>query len=240
MEPMKVRLRQHFPPMPTPKGRDALQQHWPFTWWADYDEEGWTLSVHLVEKNDAIVVDEIRVKPAEAVESSDPTRVYEPDSIPGHGLNGTMIRNFRFTPLIKSAIHELTRPPDSDEGIDFLDWADDLKSGGFDYTKVSSYTQNRRRGRPPLAEEELARMAYYYVDAIKEQVKAPLAYVSMKRYGTDEYVELIRQRIVKCRQRGFLTPAPGNGIAGGHLTPKANEIIKRLGLEDRHGIGDRV
>lgn len=238
MEHLNIRLRQQFPTGPSPTGRDSLRQHWPGTWWADVEENGWTFSVHLAEKQDTIVVDEIRVKPAEAIESSDPKLLYELNSIPALGLNGTMIRNFSFTQLIKAGIHVLTKPPDSNEVTDHLDWEDDLKSGGFDPAKVDSYTQNRRRGRPPLPDEELALVAYHYVEAIKKQVKAPRAYVSMKLYFTDEATELVGQRVDKCRKRGFLTPAPGKGVAGGHLTSKAIEVIERLKLGDRPEEGD--
>ena len=244
MEPMKVRLRQDFPPEP-PLGPDASiqqrrapEQHWPFISWFDYDEEGWTYSVHLVVKNDTIICDEIRVKPAEAVESSNPTLLYELSSIPNQGIASTMLHKFRFGQLIKAAIHKLTRPPDSPEGIDWYDWTEEMKAGGLDWAKFDSYTRNQRRGRPPLSEEELALVAYYYDKANREQVKALHAYVSLKLYDTNEFAELVRQRVDKCRKRGFLTEAPAKGVAGGHLTPKAIEVIKRLALEDRQEKGD--
>lgn len=234
---MEVRLIQEQPVEPR-KGRDSFADHYPGPWWAVTDMNDWTFSVHLAEKDDTIVVGEIRVKPAEAVESPDPTLRYEPDSIPGRGISATLIHDFNFGRLIKAGIHQFTTPPDSNEGIDHLHWAEGLKSGGFDSAKVDSYTRKQRRGRPPLPEEELARVAYYYAEAISQQVKALHAYVSLKLYDTNEFAELVRQRVDKCRKRGFLTEAPAKGIAGGHLTPKAIEVINRLALENRQEKGD--
>ena len=221
------------PPIPTGGGRAVFEWHakakGPL--WAYTEADDWTFAVYLGWKNDEVVAGELRVFPTPGIAWDNPTWSYDDTVIPGRGLSATPLKNFRYGELIAGAIRGITSPGSLEE-YDF--WEDLLRSGGFDPETVLAAPPKARRGRPQLHEKELLRVAYYYDQALTKGEKAPNTYVSKKLYETDEFADLIRQRVAKCRQRGFLSKAPAGGRAGGHLTPKAKEALARIRLEIAH------
>ena len=218
---MEVRIETR--PVPELTGRDRLQQYPPGQAWAVTETSNWTVAAYLAQKGDTFVVGEIRVYPTEAVESSDPTLLYETASIPGNGLTATLLHNFRFGEFVAAGIHKVVTPM-SDDMVDLLDWDDDLTSHGFDRKEITADSQKRRRGRPPLDDHELATVAYLYEKAIREQAKSPIKFVADAL--NDPNPDRVRQVVSKCRKRGFLTPPPAKGIAGGHITDKAIAVLR--------------
>ena len=174
------------------------------------------------------MVGELRVYPTAAADSSNPNLLYETASIPGNGLAATLLHDFRFGEFIAAGIHKVVSP-EIVEGVDLLFWHDDLESRGFDRKMFTSESHKRRRGRPPLDDQELAMVAYLYDKAVRQQAKAPIKFVTDAL--DDPNPDRVRQVVSKCRKRGFLTKALGKGIPGGRMTEKTVAILRQMKIE---------
>jgi len=222
---MDIEYEPSIPPMEPPQGRDKLRQHWGEAMWAKTEKSGWTFAVLLRQEGPQFVIQEFRVFPSGSTTFNDQPSSDVTKPIPSNGVTASVVRNFRYGTFKEEAVLGLVIPTSfSEEGS--LDWDDLLRSGGFDSEQVTPESGTARRGRPPLRDEELAKAAYYYDEAIREHAKSAIRYVASAL--EDPNPARISQVISKCRERGFLTPAPAKGIRGGHLTAKAREILRRM------------
>ena len=80
-----------------------------------------------------------------------------------------------------------------------------------------------RPGRRPLSEHELVAAAAAYLDAIKRGSARPVQDAAKRIRETPKR---LRDRLHKARTRGLLTTVMG-GVAGGTLTPRAKELLRR-------------
>jgi len=233
---MDIEYEPSIPPMDPPEGRDQLRQHWGEAMWAKSEDSGWIFAALLRQEGSQFVIQEFRVFPGGSATFNDQPSSDGASPIPNNGVTASVVRNFRYGQFKEEAIRGLAAPQSfSEEGA--LDWHDLLMSAGFEPEDVTPQTAKPGRGRPRLPDEELAQVAYHYDEAIREQVKAPISHVADAI--DDPNPDRVRQVVSKCRQRGFLTQAPAKGIPGGQITPKAIEIIKRLGVEKPQEEGDR-
>lgn len=80
-----------------------------------------------------------------------------------------------------------------------------------------------RPGRRPLSELELVAAATAYLDAIKRGSARPVQEAAKRIRETPER---LRDRLHRARTRGLLTTVKA-GAAGGTLTPRAKELLRR-------------
>jgi hypothetical protein len=78
-------------------------------------------------------------------------------------------------------------------------------------------------GRPGSEERTCAKWAAKYDDARKRDPHRPVALLVRENPG--DTAAAIRARLTRARKLGLLTEA-GAGKAGGHLTPKARQLLK--------------
>ncbi len=214
----------HDLPEPPSVGRAYLEWHRDATGplWAMADSNGWTFAAHFVWAETEFVVAELRVFPATDA-SDEPGWRQEDVDIPGRGLMANVVHDFPVGQLVRWATHRLTQPKSSNED-DVLEWADNLKWGGFSTAAVTSSPKRARRGRPPLDDLELAEVAFLYDAAIRSGEKAPIDFIAEQL--DDPNPDRIRNVVAKSRKRGFLTPAPAPGQMGGHATEKAFDVLR--------------
>lgn len=111
-----------------------------------------------------------------------------------------------------------------------MDWIDTLTSGGLDTAEMPRVKP--ARGRPPLPDEELARVALLYHGAMTEGVD-PISFI-INQTGLDPVLDRGRttQRVSKARKRGFLSPAPARGVKGGAITVNGLKVLQRMAGKD--------
>ena len=200
-------------------------------------DNGYRVAVRVVPKDGNPVVAEVRLYPSEPKAPAWGSWSGEPESVRGRGLSPTSIRDIRFGEIFTEVLRRIRSPEafsDTRLGYDWMDWVDVLTSGGFDTTKMDKVEP--ARGRPPLADEELALVALRYDRAMVEGVN-PIRFI-IDQSGLDPVLDRGRttQRVSKARKRGFLSPAPAKGVKGGEITADGLKVLQRMaGKDESHG-----
>ena len=99
---------------------------------------------------------------------------------------------------------------------------DQLELAGLDFDALSKPPPSVT-GRPRLQDAELAKVAVLYSRHIERASTRPVEDTATQLNLSRA---VVADRIRRARQEGFLTEAPGKGIAGGMATPKAHELLK--------------
>ena len=199
---------------------------------ADLDN-GYRVAVRVVPKDGEPVVAEVRLYPSEPYTPVWGNWSGKPESVPGRGLSPTNIRRIRFGEVFDE-VRRLIRSPEAFSEIrpggDWMDWVDLLTSGGFDTAQMDR--AKPARGRPPLSDEELAKVAVLYDRAMTEGVH-PIKFI-IDKMGLDPVLDRGRttQRVSKARKRGFLSPAPAKGVKGGVITVEGLKVLRRVAGKD--------
>ena len=225
---LAVQLIPDLPPQPT-SGRPAFEWHahakGPL--WAYYHQGGWTFALYLKWSDEEFISDELRIFPTAGWSGDSPEWDKEADA-PGRGLTANALRAFPFGAVFREARRQLM-PPHSGTEDQTIEWHDLVQRGGLDPFTIAETPSKPRRGRPPLSEEELALVAYWYEIAIRDSEKSPIRFVADRLH--DPNPDRIRDVVVKCRARGYLTAALAPGRPGGEMTEKAVEVLQRMNSE---------
>lgn len=80
---------------------------------------------------------------------------------------------------------------------------------------------SRKRGRKATPDEEFARIAHQYVQAVGSGVRRPVQHVAQEMCLTEDHV---RDLLARARKLGILTTPPA-GRAGGTLTPLGEQLL---------------
>jgi hypothetical protein len=203
--------------------------------WAEIDDGSWRIGMRFQARSGQPVLTELRFFPA------------EPDALPGRwsgdvaaidagGLRPDLVHNVAVGALRNEAIQRLTDP---DDPFWVNDWPEPQENW-FDvahYAGIEAHAEAdvpERPGRQPLSDEQLALVAKYYTQALRDRETNTHEYVhkQMERHH-DEYLSpgSIAGRIYKARRRGFLTAASKKGSRGGNLTQKARDLLRNIDQE---------
>lgn len=193
----------------------------------------WSAELLFKSRNGQPVLTELRVFPTRPQRHSD-EKTQGVDEIPEGGLRPRFVKDLAIGGMRDQAIQALTSPqhpiwegrwPNPAE-----EWYDIAHYSGIESGALGDIP--KKPGRRSLTDEELARVALYYVEALAEG-RGTTKHV-WNRLGQDGvYLSegTVSGRIYKARLRGFLTPASTKGQKGGTLTPEAREILQRLRTE---------
>jgi hypothetical protein len=162
----------------------------------------------------------------------------EAEAVPEHGLPASVVKNLALGGMedqVRAALaHHKdpawgeTFPADADGPPDsYLEWSEITETMGVN---ADDTTKRRGPGRRPLPDELLAKVAYYYDEALRLNLKAHRHIEEHMRTG-DESLP-VAQWIKKARERGFLTSTPKPGQRGGTITSNAKAVLRDIGFID--------
>jgi hypothetical protein len=202
----------------------------------------WTIALRFLVRDDYPILSEVRFFPAE---DSSRDRAHgewsrDLDGVPALGLPASVVKNvalFDLETQVRAALSNWKEPawgvgstgPDDDgePPESYQEWADLTNRAGID---TDDTTQRRKRGRPPLEDDLLARVAYHYVQALRIGEGVHLYIWDQMNEGGESLP--IAQWIKKARERGFLTATPKPGQRGGDITQKTFDVLKRIGYPE--------
>jgi hypothetical protein len=204
------------------------------------DSTDWIVGLRFVVREHYAVLAEVRFFPNEDTPHKQARGEWSgnPEAVPALGLPATVVkdialgtmetqaraaladRNYPVWEEDHSPTHDNAEPPE-----DYWEWSDRTNT-----------TQRRKRGRPPLPDDLLAKVAYYYEEALRNGYKTHRHIESKMRTGNER--PPAAQWIKKARERGFLTPTPKSGQRGGSITQKALDVLERIGFLDHQNTTD--
>jgi hypothetical protein len=209
-----------------------------------HDTSAWLIGLHFANIDGHLILVEQRTFPNERGTPMLAEWTGDTDKIPDGGLGASVVKNLallRMENQVRAAFADYTVEtwgggpytayPDGEPPEAFLNWSALTATVGIDTTDT---TGHRTSGRKPLPDELLARVAYHYTEGLRNGRKVQL-YVSGMVSTPDNPNPSSDQWIKKARERGFLTPAPKQGQAGGKMTDKAMDVLKQIGFLDNDG-----
>ncbi len=223
--------------------REQIQAEPPTSIWAvgpppTNDEGEWVVGLHFVAQDGHVRLAEVKIFPDEG---RSPERARgrwsgSAETVSDLGVPAALVKNLtlgRMENQVRAALADPKHPawgpnhdpyPGSEPPDNWLEWDDLTARVGVDTHDTAS---KRRPGRPPLSDERLAVVAYYYVQALSRSLKIHRHIEGQMREGTEHLP--VAQWISRAREREFLTRPPKPGQRGGNLTPKAIAILTHLG-----------
>ena len=202
---------------------------------------GWVIGLQFVILDGHPILAETRIFPDEGP-SHNQTRGRwsgEAEAVPELGLPAAVVKNLALGGMedqVRAALAhykdpawgETDFPADADGPPDtWLEWSEITETMGVD---PDDTTKRRGPGRHPLPDEHLAKVAYYYDEALRNNLKAHRHIEQKMRKGEESLP--VAQWIRKARERGFLTSTPKPGQRGGTITPNAIAVLRGIGFFD--------
>jgi hypothetical protein len=192
----------------------------PIAWLDANADDTWRVSCGLVAQGRGVVVREIRVAPRPGV-------VLPPGGFPVGTLR--LPRISQVLNFYVSAIPSYWAPTGSrlNRGLQGLERVFPFMVGGDPpkrgFARADHVT--KRRGRRPLADEELLRVAVAYLDALKRGSREPVQDAA-KRLGGDMTSARVSDYLNRAREEPHeILTKPRRGQAGGALTPKGRALL---------------
>jgi hypothetical protein len=230
---MKYELHLRLDDSDTPEiGHEAFAD-WTSPVWAEIQLGDWTVGLNIQNRNGRPVLTELRAYPTEPDQRPGQWS-RNVDSVPDGGLRPDFIKGLKVGSMRDQAFQALIDPshPLWDDG-----WPNPAENH-YDtahYAGIETGAEAdvpTRPGRQPLTDEQMAFVAKYYVEAIRGG-KSVTDHIKTQLQQHEEYVSdaTVAGRVSKARRRGFLSDAQKGGQKGGHLTPKAREVLARLSEE---------
>jgi hypothetical protein len=222
--PYKLSIRTNESDVPT-TGHAAFDPP-PSPVWVEVDEAPWRIALRFVAHDGRPTLAEVRFFPLDentlAGEWSG-----EPPIVPNGGVPPALLR-FPLGRVRDAAVIQFTDPGDSE-------WDDGWPNPAENWDDVAGQAgfhpgiPPRGRGRTPLSDEQLALIAVAYVEALVLQTPVNDHIVArLSSAGETVKRSSVPSRIVKARQRGFLTDTT-SGQKGGELTRKAKTVLHEMG-----------
>ena len=176
-------------------------------------EGGWVAWWLLVpDENGTPVIAELRIFPKDA-------------SVLAGGLRSGVVRHVR-PDYIRRLAHDFFQYAADTQGAASARAVDlHLTDAGYDPGRVMLPAKGRG-GQRRLSDEHLAEIAAAYADRVGSGSRKPRAEVA-EFFG--ESSEWVRDRIVRARKAGILSPSAGHGRSGGILTSKGLKLLNQQG-----------
>jgi hypothetical protein len=217
----------------------ALRVATRYAWLENELGNGWIAACRLAQQDGRIVVSEVRVFPdAWAGPAKRPLGMWRGEystdllaaGVPRGGVTSKVLRAIRLAegqrrsnewfPRLDETMRRYLLPNDS--------------APPPPPRSERAAVSGERRGRKAIPEDQLARCAGAYVQALARNDTRPLKAVA------DELavaIPIARTRVFQAKQRGLIRRPPvttgsGSGVAGGTLTPRAGVVLRRLGRGD--------
>lgn len=201
--------------------------------WAEFRIGDWTVALNIQHRGGRPVLTELRAYPAEP-DGRPGQWSQNVDNVPDGGLRPDFIKGLKVGSLRDQAFQELVDPSHSV-------WEDGWPNPAENWYDIAHYAGMEagaeadvpvRPGRQPLTDEQLALVAKYYVEALREG-KSVTNHIRTRLQQHEENVTnaTVGGRVSKARHRGFLGSARKGGQKGGSLTPKAREVLARIDEE---------
>ncbi len=191
--------------------------------WVKVDVDAdWRADLRLAVQGDRFVVAEVRLfpRPKEDSEAGEAWPLGETlgvhAKVPGTGITARLLHR------VKLHVHEQMPYPLAAQDL-FLD------GNGMPLSRQPKLESSPPRGRPPIPDEELLKVAKVYDKAHLAKQNPTQAVVA--RLGMS--AARARDLVYRARQRGFLTKAAW-GRPSGRLTPEAQRL-----LESKRGVSRR-
>ena len=170
------------------------------------DPEGtWEATYLLALRDGSPVVSEMRIASGRGVE------------VPEKGLP-SRVTNSAHPDRVRRLSHRFFVDAAQQLGREFVETQ--LERAAFTYDSLAN-PPVKATGRPRLLDAELAKTAILYAGFIEDGSLRPVmdsaTQLNLSRAA-------VADRLQRARRRGFLTEAPGKGIAGGTATPKAHQM----------------
>jgi hypothetical protein len=235
--------------------RDIAQMEPPTSFWAigpppGDESPGWVIALRFVVDDGYPVLAELRAFPDEGASHDQAHGEWSGDAsiVPGLGLTASTIKNLSVKTMenqFRAALSNHQNPAwgddqypvlidgepsdnwDGEPSDNWMAWSEVTKDLEVDTTDTAD---RNKRGRKPHPDEHLAKVAYYYTEALRNGSKVHNTIRAKMRTGkkSPDATGLIR----KARVRGFLAPAPKTGQKGGTLTPRAIAVLEASGFLD--------
>ena len=172
--------------------------------------DGWVAWWRLVpDENGTPVVAELRIFPQDASDLAG-------------GLRTDVVRQAR-PDYIRRLAHHFFQYAAEQRPPGFVE--EHLTMAGFDSGRVKLPAKGRG-GQRRLNDEHLAAVAAAYADRVRSGSRKPRAEVAELLGESSEWV---RDRIVRARKAGILSPPAGHGRSGGILTTKGLKLLNQQG-----------
>ena len=205
-------------------------QHFTEAWLEQPIDDEWTACFRLAIEDGQPIISELRVIPSETRHTDDPYVDYEagewtvrevgPDApVPSGGIGSQLVRRVPFAAL--DSLPEIIAWVASNRPSSMSS----LQGVGLDVG-----TRGKRPGPKGHSDTELAFLALRYWKLVMSHNSRPNKVLAEEESVTSE---AIRDRIQAARDRGLLTSPPKAGKPGGHLTPRAMELVKASRSENQ-------
>lgn len=217
-------------------------------WWEE-SRGDWTLAWRIVPQGGHAVFGELRVFPTRSETDQEAGEwATNSTSVPRGGLLSKYLTAVPATGELMKARQQLAKrfktltPEDWENMRTWQDPADLghplLDAGFYDPNRIGVITgAEKRPGRPGRKDKFWLKTAVVYHQGCRSGSRHPIKDVAAAIYGSNGQQVTPSQNkqaakwVGECRKRGFLTPAPGPGAAGGELTEEAMEMLSELGLD---------
>jgi len=209
-------------------------------WWIEQPiDSQWLAAARLVfDDRGEPVIAELRVfpkerrrpKPSYPGQWNAEVRGVRAQGVPRGGLPATLLRrHLQLAPLERAAREALTMFSRAAKampaGHPIAQTYAGLEEAGYVSRSAKKRQPGSGRGRPPLPEKLLAETARDYVHFL-DAGKLPLVEL-MEAHGIT--LDMAKGRVKKARAEGFLTAANRHGKAGGSVTGKTREVLRKSG-----------
>jgi hypothetical protein len=202
----------------------GVRETWYETWLeVPIDDDRWTVAYRLVAREGVPVVAEVRVFPYDP----DPDRVTmgrwseREDLVPVGGLSTRRLRDVKIEEHLHKKWAEFLATPAAQLAA---------RDHGLEPSEAPSV--RGRRGRPPIDDLLLARVAQKYVLKVRDGGRHPVRDIYAEGGEMTYSYDTIRGYVVMGRKRGLLTESVRPGRAGGSLTLKAIWLLEDAGEYD--------
>jgi hypothetical protein len=190
----------------------------------------WTACFRLAVEDGQPIISELRVIPSETRYTDDPEVHYlagewtvqefgPAASVPKGGIGSQLVRRIPFAAL--DSLPEIIGWVASNRPTSMST----LREVGLDVG-----TRGKRPGPKGHSDTYLALLALRYWKLVMSHNSRPNKVLAEEEKVTSE---AIRDRIQAARDRGLLTSPPKPGKPGGHLTPRAVELVKAARFENQ-------